>query len=87
MICPHCGEIIHDPYPHAVETWCELCHKRIDLVKREAKIINGESYDFVLCPRCEVWIPTEVFQDGKHESCDRNFKNLEVRKRAEARVI
>lgn len=51
------------------------------------KIINGEPYDFTLCSRCEVWILTENFKNSTHEKCDEYFKNLAVRKKAEARII
>ena len=51
------------------------------------KEIGGKMYDYVLCERCEVWIPAEKFINGTHENCDTLFKNLQVRKRAEARVI
>lgn len=50
------------------------------------KTINGKEYDYTLCSRCEVWVLTEDFDRGAHP-CDKYFKNLQVRKRAEAQVI
>ena len=51
------------------------------------KEFGGKQYDYVICERCRTPISAEKFKNGTHENCDRLFKDLQVRNRAEARVI
>ena len=46
------------------------------------KIINGKEYDYVLCPRCGVWV-----QSVSDHDCDRYLKGRGVRERAEKRLM
>lgn len=58
------------------------------MAKHEMKTIGGKQYDYVFCPRCEVWIQAEVFDDetGEHSTCDEHFASLESRRRAEGKL-
>lgn len=48
---------------------------------------GGKQYEYVFCPKCEVWIAKENFENGTHESCKRNQRNLRTRRLAEKRVL
>ncbi len=57
------------------------------MTEAKIKMIQGRPYSYILCSRCGVWILADNYENGTHKNCDEYFKNLEVRKRAEARVI
>lgn len=60
--------------------------KRAEL-KTQMMTFGGKQYEYVLCPKCEVWIPQEDFKDGTHESCERHQRSLETRRLATKRVL
>lgn len=53
--------------------------------KTEIKSIAGRQYDYIFCPKCEIWIQVKNFnvKTGEHPNCERHQKNKEIRKRAE----
>ena len=57
--------------------------------KTEIKTIAGKQYDYVFCPKCEVWVQVKDFnfKTGEHPSCEKHQKNKEIRKRAERTAL
>lgn len=57
--------------------------------KTEIKTIAGKQYDYVYCPKCEIWIQAKDFnfKTGEHPDCERFQKNKEIRRRAEGRAL
>ena len=57
--------------------------------KTEIKTITGKEYDYVYCPKCEVWILVKDFnfKTGEHPDCKRFQKNKEIRRCAEGRAL
>lgn len=57
--------------------------------KTEIKTIAGKQYDYVYCPKCEIWIQSKNFnfKTGEHPNCERFQKNKEIRRRAEGRAL
>lgn len=53
--------------------------------KTEVKTIAGKQYDYVFCPKCEIWVQVKTFnfKTGEHPDCERFQKSKEIRKRAE----
>jgi len=57
--------------------------------KTVIKTIAGKEYDYVYCPKCEIWIQVKDFnfKTGEHSKCERLQKNKEIRRRAEERSL
>lgn len=57
--------------------------------RTEIKTIAGKQYDYVYCPRCEVWIQVKNFnfKTGEHAGCERHQRTKEIRSRAERRAL
>jgi len=53
--------------------------------KTEIKTIAGKEYDYVYCPKCEIWVQVKDFnfKTGEHPDCERFQKTKEIRRRAE----
>jgi len=56
-------------------------------MKTKTMTFGGKQYEYVLCPKCEVWIPKEDFKNGTHKSCKRHQRSLETRRLAEKQVL
>ena len=57
--------------------------------KTEIKTIAGKQYDYVFCPKCEIWVQVKNFnfKTGKHPDCEIHQKSKETRKRAEGKAL
>jgi len=56
-------------------------------MKREVKIIQNKEYNYVLCPRCKVWIQEKDYKNNTHINCDIYYNNLLIRERAEKKAL
>ena len=56
--------------------------------KIEKKTIAGKEYDYVKCPRCEIYIQAETYEQHLNSpNCDRWLKGKPIRERATAKVL
>ena len=52
--------------------------------KIEKMTIQGKEYDYIKCPRCEIYIPAKDYnmKTGEHPDCDKYFRTLKRRRKA-----
>ena len=50
--------------------------------------IAGVDYDYVLCPRCGIWIQEAKYKTHKNSpECDKWYKNRHIREAATRKVL
>lgn len=55
--------------------------------KKGIKTIDGKSYPYIFCNRCQVWIPKKEWENDTHKNCDEYLRTKPIRDKVHKKLF